>query len=125
MKHPLPQLFPRGLCSIAVIAVLTVLTGTSAIAQETNEREHRKPFGNRPEAVVHLRVHIVSYLMTPPKHRRDDSRDSAIVYKMDPRTPAMSVSEEERFLVGRVVFGGTMIDAGQGTVLKTTTIVPE
>jgi hypothetical protein len=125
MKHFLPQVFPRDLCSIAVIAVLTVLNATSAMAQETNEREGHKPFGNRPEAGLHLRVHLVSYLMTPPKHHRDDSGDSAIVYKMPSRTLAMSVSEEERFLVGKVVFGGTMIDVGTGAVLKTTTVVPE
>jgi len=63
--------------------------------------------------------------MTPPKHHRDDAGDSAIVYKMPSLAPTMSVSEEERFLVGRVVFGGTLIDAGQGAVLKTTTVVPE
>jgi hypothetical protein len=63
--------------------------------------------------------------MTPPKHHRDDGGNSTIVYNMPSRTPAMSVSEEERFLVGKVVFGGTIIDAGQGAVLKTTTVVPE
>jgi hypothetical protein len=125
MKQPLPQVFPRDLCSIAAVAVLTVLTATSAIAQESDEREHHKRFGNRPEPVLHLRVHIVSYSMTPPKHHRDDTGDSTIVYKMPSQTPAMSVSEEERFLAGKLVFGGTMIDAGQGAVLKTTTIVPE
>jgi hypothetical protein len=125
MKHPLPQVLPRDIWSIAAFTVLLVLTAASAIAQESNEHEHHKGFGNRPEAVLHLRVHIVSYSMTPPKRHLGDGGNSAIVYKIPSQTPAMSVSEEERFLVGKVVFGGTLIDAAQGAVLKTTTIVPE
>ena len=125
MKRFLPQVLPRDLCCIAAFAVLLVLTASPAIAQDTSERERHKHFGNQPTASLHLQVHIVSYSMNPPRRHHDHGDDSAIVYNMPSREPAMTVSEEELVLAGRVVFGGTVIDAGQGAVLRTTTVVPE
>ena len=125
MKHPLPQGSPRGLGSIAVIAVVLLLTAVPAAGQDTSDHERHRHFGPGAAAALRIEVHIVPYSMTPPKHHQDDGNDAAVVYNMPSRYPAMSLSEQERLIVGKIAFGSSVIDAGPGAVLKTTTVVPE
>lgn len=125
MRHPLPRVLPRDLGFFAVITIFLCFVASPATAQDSSERDHHPHFRNGSAASLHLQVHIVSYSRKPPRHHHDEGDDSTIVYNMPSRDPAMSVTEEERALVGRVVFAGTVIDAGQGAVLKTTTVVPE
>lgn len=125
MKHLLPRVLPRDLGFFAAITIVLFFVAGPSTAQDSSERDHHPHFKNGSAANLHLQVHIVSYSRLPPKHHHDEGDDSTIVYNMSLRDPAMSVTEEERALAGKVVFGGTVINAGQGAVLKTTTVVPE
>jgi hypothetical protein len=125
MKHLLPQVFPRDLCSIAVpVAILLLAAGSATAQANSNHERHRHP-GHEADAALHIEVRIVSYTMTPSKHHRGDNDDAAVVYELPLRQPAMNVVEEEHLIVGRVAFGQMVIDAGPGALLKTTTVVPE
>ena len=125
MKHLLPQVFARSRCSIAAPIVLLLVVASSAAAQDNSDHRRHRHFLPRADAVLRIEVHIVSYSMMPPKHHREESDGAAIVYTVPLGLPAMSVSEEERMIMGRVAFGPLVIDAGQGALLRTTTVVPE
>jgi hypothetical protein len=125
MKHPLPQVFPRDLFCIAVTVVVLVFVASPATAQDSSQHEHHRGSSHGADAALHVEAHVVPYSITNPNHHTGDAGDAAIVYNMPLRQPTMSVSEVERILVGRLAFGRTVVDAGQGAVLKTTTFVPE
>lgn len=125
MKHLLPQVFARAFVVLATPMIVLLLAASSAPAQDNSDHGRHRHFLPGADAALRIEVRIVSYTMKPPKHYRDDDDAAAIIYNMPLRQPAMSVSEEERPITGKVAFGPMVIDAGQGALLRTTTVVPE
>lgn len=98
----------------SVRALLSIFLALPILAQ------NGKSGGNSPQAVLHIRVHVVPAVM-PPRHR-ERQPDSAITYNVSTQESSTEVIESTSVLPGSVVGG----NSGTGSiVLHTLTVVPK
>lgn len=119
-KYIRTQRRPSVRAFITFRKLATALTLLSIFLTLPTLAQNGKSGGNSPQAVLHIRVHVVPAVM-PPRHR-ERPPDSAITYNVSTQESSTEVIESTSVLPGNVVGG----NSGSGSiVLHTLTVVPK
>jgi len=103
---------PAGplLQTAAALALFSLFTSASAFAQNGTGRN------NSAQAVLHIRINIVSVVMAPPPTEPYRPLGAAVTYNLPGSKSNVEMIEETRPFAAPA--------SGQAAVLRTTTIVP-
>ena len=113
-RRPSVRAFDTILKQAIALTLLSIFLAVPILAQ------NGRSGGNSPQAVLHIRVHVVPAVMPP--HPRERPPDSAITYNVPAQETSTEVIETTRELPGSSVGG----NAGTGSiVLHTLTVVPK
>src|SRR5690348_9951540 len=100
-KYICTQQRPSVRASGTILKLATALTSLSIFLAVPILAQNGKSGGNSPQAVLHIRVHVVPAVM-PPRHR-EHPPDSAITYNVPAQETSTEVIETTRELPGSVV----------------------
>jgi hypothetical protein len=119
-KYPRTQRRPSVRAFDPILKLATALTLLSIFLAVPISAQNGKSGGNSPQAVLHIRVHVVPAIM-PPRHR-EGPLDSAVTYNLDTQQTSTEVIDTTRELPGSSIGG----NSGTGSiVLHTLTVVPK